>query len=208
MKRTSERKEREKENRKNDILKAAENIMKKNGLHGLNVDQIAEDTSLAKGTIYLYFKSKEEILGNLTVKARKLLLKEFVKIDKMDLNPIDKLREIIIANYKFYRKNTLYYDLVSLYEANHTLEETDEMYGSSNAITELVSKIAFEAKEKGELNENLDPLHFTMILWGTTVGILQMLKVRGALIESKLNITENQILDSFLELFFQGVKKK
>lgn len=208
MSRTSERKIKEKLSRKNEILKAAEHIMKVNGLHGLNVDQIAEETALAKGTIYLYFKSKEEILGNLTVKSRKLLLKEFKKVDGLELSPIEKLEEIIRVNYRFYLKNPLYYDLVSLYEANHTLEETDEMYASSNDITAFVSKIAFEAKENGFLNPNLDPVHVTMILWGTTVGILQMLKVRGGLIKSKLNITESQILDAFIETFLNGIQKK
>jgi TetR/AcrR family transcriptional regulator len=208
MSRTSERKIREKLNRKNEILKAAESIMKVNGLHGLNVDQIAEETALAKGTIYLYFKSKEEILGTLTVKSRKLLLKEFKKVDALELSPIEKLAEIIRVNYKFYLKNSLYYDLVSLYEANHTFEETDEMYASSNDITAFVSKIAFEAREKGYLNPNLDPIQVTMILWGTTVGILQMLKVRGGLIKSKLEISEGQILDSFIETFTNGIQKR
>jgi len=208
MSKTVERKIQEKLKRKNEILKAAERIMKANGLHGLNIDQVAEETSLAKGTIYLYFKSKEEILGNLTVKSRTLLLKEFKKVDALDISAIDKFAEIIRINYRFYLKNPLYYDLVSLYEANHTFDESEEMYGSSNAITLFVSRIALDAQKEGQLNPALDPLHVTMILWGTTVGILQMLKVRGVLIKSKLSITESQILDSFIETFCRGIQKR
>ncbi len=208
MNRTSERKEKEKENRRSEILKAAMKLMKKNGLHGLHMDQVAEETALAKGTLYLYFKSKEEIIATLTVKARKLLYKEFMKVDEMDLDPLQKLREIILVNYQFYRKNPLYYDLVSLYEANHTLDETDEMYASSSEINTLVAKIATQAKNEGKLNPNLEPLTFTMILWGMTVGILQLLKVRGPLIQKKLHITENQILETYLNTIFSGLEKK
>ena len=79
---TKERKLKEKENRKDLILKAAENVMTQHGLYGLSIEAIAEETELAKGTIYLYFKSKEEILSILTIKARELLLNEFKKIDR------------------------------------------------------------------------------------------------------------------------------
>ncbi len=208
MKRTLERKEKEKENRKSEILKAAVKIMKKNGLNGLNMEQIADETALAKGTIYLYFKSKEEILATLTIKARKLLYKEFIKVDESNLDPLQKLKEIILVNYQFFKKNALFYGLVSLYEANHTLDESEEMYASSSAITAIVAKIANQAKVEGKLNPNLDPLNLTMILWGMTVGILQLLKVRGPLMQKELNITENQILETYLETFISGIEKK
>jgi TetR/AcrR family transcriptional regulator len=60
---TVTRKQKEKQNRRGDILKAAEKVMLANGLHGLNIDLIATETQLAKGTIYLYFKSKVSSLS-------------------------------------------------------------------------------------------------------------------------------------------------
>ena len=83
---TKDRKLLEKENRRESILSAAEAIMSTNGIHGLSIDLIANETQLAKGTIYLYFKSKEEILSILSVKARKLLFSEFQKIQKNQKN--------------------------------------------------------------------------------------------------------------------------
>jgi TetR/AcrR family transcriptional regulator len=204
---TKDRKQIEKENRKELILKAAETIMLANGLHGLSIDLIANETQLAKGTIYLYFKSKEEILSILTIKARNLLLKEFQKIGENDENPIEKLKSIVKMNYMFYKKNPLYYDLVSLYEANHNLTETEEMYKSSEDIIQIVSNIAIQAKEEGLLNPAINPLHFTMISWGATVGILQLLKIRGKLIGEKMNITEEDLLNTFTEVLENGIKK-
>lgn len=208
MSKTLERKAKEKENRKNEILKAAEKLMKVKGIHGLSVDDIAAETKLAKGTIYLYFKNKEEILGNLTVKSRTLLYDEFVKINEQNLPPIEKIKQIILSNYQFYKKNSLYYDLVSLYEANHSFSETEQMYESSKAISELVASIVGEAKKLKQLNPMLKPMEFTMVLWGTTVGILQMIKVRGKLIDKKMKISENQIVNTFIETLLEGIKHK
>lgn len=204
---TKDRKQREKENRRELILSAAEEIMLDKGLYGLSVDQIATHTELAKGTIYLYFKSKEEILSALTIKARKLLLNEFEKIDRKDIAPIEKLKAIIRANYTFNKKNPLYYDLVSLYEANHLLVETEEMYESSGAIISLVSGIITEAKRNGSVHPGIHPLYFTMILWGTTVGVLQLIKVRGSVLKDKHNLSEQKLLSAFIAFMENGIKK-
>ncbi len=56
-----ERKEREKEFRRQSILKAAESIFAQNGLHSTNLDEVAEKAEISKGTIYLYFDSKEDL---------------------------------------------------------------------------------------------------------------------------------------------------
>ena len=101
---TTERKNIEKENRRQVILDAAVTVMQLHGLHGLSIDLIAHETNLAKGTIYLYFKSKEEILSILTIRARTLLIKDFQKIIKNKESRIEKLKSILKSNYLFYKK--------------------------------------------------------------------------------------------------------
>jgi TetR/AcrR family transcriptional regulator len=204
---TLDRKKIEKENRREFILKTAENIMSVHGVHGLNMDLVATETQLAKGTIYLYFKSKEEILSILTIKSRDMLFKAFEIAEKKHDNALDKLKAIIKANYFFYKENPLYYDLVSLYEGNNKLTETNEMYSFSENITGLVSGIILKAQAEGTLNRNIHPMHFTMSMWGMTVGILQLIKVRGNLMKEKMGVDEHDLLNTFLEVFENGVKK-
>ncbi|MBC8033250.1 MAG: TetR/AcrR family transcriptional regulator [Chitinophagaceae bacterium] len=204
---TKSRKQLEKENRRELILQAAETIMASNGLHGLSIDLIAAETQLAKGTIYLYFKSKEEILSLLSVKARTLLFKEFQKIERRNISNIEKLIAVSKTSYLFYKKNPLYYDLVSLYEVNNQLTETGEMYQSSENITKLVSGIADRARKDGTLRPDVDPLHITMLLWGMTIGVLQLIKVKGSLIKQKMNISEKELFDSFLDTVRNSIKK-
>jgi TetR/AcrR family transcriptional regulator len=204
---TKERKLKEKENRKDLILKAAETVMIEHGLYGLSIEAIAEETQLAKGTIYLYFKSKEEILSSLTIKARNKLFVEFELIEKQESNAYEQLIEIIRMNYTFYKKFPLYYDLVSLYEANHKAVETEGMYISSQNITNLVQRIAEKAKAEGFLNPEINPLHLTMSLWGMTVGMLQLLKVRGAFMLENLAVSEDELIENYITIFSKGIKK-
>jgi AcrR family transcriptional regulator len=48
--------------RKSQILNAAENVFTKKGLDLARMDDIAEETGLSKGTLYLYFKSKDDLI--------------------------------------------------------------------------------------------------------------------------------------------------
>jgi len=48
--------------RKDQILNAAEQVFTKKGLDEARMDDIAEKTGLSKGTLYLYFKSKDDLI--------------------------------------------------------------------------------------------------------------------------------------------------
>jgi AcrR family transcriptional regulator len=50
------------EERKKEILDAAENVFVDRGLHNARIDDIAEEAGLSKGALYWYFKSKDDII--------------------------------------------------------------------------------------------------------------------------------------------------
>jgi len=60
-----ERREREEKARLTSIAAAAENVFSEHGYHHARMDDIAEAAELAKGTLYYYFKSKDEIYTHL-----------------------------------------------------------------------------------------------------------------------------------------------
>ncbi len=75
----SQRKEREKEQRRKDIIDAAEKVFFKKGLNNSTMDEVAKEAELSKGTLYLYFKSKEEIHFEIRTRALNILSKMFKK---------------------------------------------------------------------------------------------------------------------------------
>lgn len=62
---TSKRKEREKEARRESILDAAGRVMSRMGYHQATLEEIAEEAELAKGTLYLYYRDKEDLFYSL-----------------------------------------------------------------------------------------------------------------------------------------------
>ncbi|MFQ6613331.1 MAG: TetR/AcrR family transcriptional regulator [Fidelibacterota bacterium] len=60
-----ERKAREKEQRRMSILMAAEKLFARDGYTATSLDQVAQEVEISKGTIYLYFKNKEDLFFTL-----------------------------------------------------------------------------------------------------------------------------------------------
>ena len=71
----AERKQREKEQRRQHILQVAETIFLEKGINSSTMDEIAAVCELSKGTLYLYFKSKEELFLDICPKQKFLLHK-------------------------------------------------------------------------------------------------------------------------------------
>ncbi len=63
------RKERERENRRMEIVEAAERLFFANGFEGTTMDEIAKQAEFSKMTLYAYFKSKEELYHVVFVKG-------------------------------------------------------------------------------------------------------------------------------------------
>ncbi|RMF06606.1 MAG: TetR/AcrR family transcriptional regulator [Candidatus Neomarinimicrobiota bacterium] len=61
----SDRKSREKEQRRQSILEAAEKLFARDGYTATSLDRVAEEIEISKGTIYLYFKNKEDLFFSL-----------------------------------------------------------------------------------------------------------------------------------------------
>src|SRR4030042_625741 len=95
---TMSRREREKQGRKNTIIEAAEGLFSEKGFKETTMQEISERVELSKGTIYLYFKSKEELYLSVCVKG----VAEFGEDLEAAARSAGGLEDIIKAVYMAY----------------------------------------------------------------------------------------------------------
>jgi TetR/AcrR family fatty acid metabolism transcriptional regulator len=82
------------EERKAQIIRAAEECFMKKGFHKTTIDDIARKANLAKGTIYLYFKDKEDIFIAFYWALTRQYSKEMSAVLKSGLSAPDKIYKI------------------------------------------------------------------------------------------------------------------
>ena len=100
-----ERKEREKERRRQQILVAAKRVFIQKGFFGATMEDIAKEAELSAGTLYLYFKNKNELSASLTLRVLQFLnirLEHLYNEKESDLrSKISHIKDALIDVYEF-----------------------------------------------------------------------------------------------------------
>jgi AcrR family transcriptional regulator len=80
--------------RTREILAAARKLMERNGLEAVTMEEIAGAAGVAKGTIYLYFPSKDELIRALITQVGEHLLRDLEAIVEAPSSPLEKIRRV------------------------------------------------------------------------------------------------------------------
>lgn len=106
-----QRREREREELREQILDVAMAIIIKEGYEAVTIRRIADEIAYTPGALYSYFKDKEEIVFALCLRAAKHLTSVFKSVESIQ-NPLERLWAIGRAYIKFAMEHQEYYDLM------------------------------------------------------------------------------------------------
>jgi len=174
--RTAARKKREQEQRRKSIITAAKQAFSEKGFMAATMDGIAQGCDLAKGTLYLYFKSKEDLYVSIMVEGAAILRKDLVKIADLSL-PADRLLgELLRTYYNFYEKNREYFRIMFLSTQPDLRERVpDELLKScadeARVCIQVVSDVIEKGIESGVFRK-VHPWTSAIVLWSTVNGIV------------------------------------
>jgi AcrR family transcriptional regulator len=200
----AERREREKEQRRNDILDAAEKVFFSRGIKDATVDQVAEAAELSKGTLYLYFKSKEEIYLGINMRALGILRGMFDAVMASEGTGIEKVRAIGEAYYEFSQKYPDYFDAMMHFDVEglEPLGEGSlalECHNLGIGLLVTVADAVREGIEDGTIRPDLDPMKTAILLWAQTDGVIRIIAHKCR----HLGEFENMDLKDMIKDFFQ-----
>ncbi len=207
---TAERREMEKRARKEAIFSAAREVFFAKGFIGATIDEIAQKCQLAKGTIYLYFQSKEELYVSLMNEGFQLLRKEMGKIESLQLES-DKILEILAEGYyEFYREKKGYFEIMFLSRQPdlHT-RVSDELLtrciNEGRACLEIVSHVVRKGIDAG-LFRKIDSWACANILWGILNVIIINYDQDPVYREEIVGIELKELLNAGVYIFWEGLK--
>ncbi len=94
-----------KEYRVREILEAARRVMARYGMQGTTVDRVAEEAKVAKGTIYLYFDTKDALVHAAVLEGLREMVAETVASDDPSIPPLERIRKLILAQFRIQASN-------------------------------------------------------------------------------------------------------
>lgn len=205
----AERKEREKQERRKNIIDAAEKVFFVKGFDDTTMDEIAELVELSKGTLYLYFKNKEELFLEVIKRGETILTNLFIKAIKKEKNGLNKVKAIGEAFIKFFHQyhnyNKLYmtdYPKVKNYRTDLNSSCQNENGDGHSVFVEVIK----EGISDGSIRKNIDPVKTSLLLWGQTMGVLQVIEQKGESLKKECNTTPKKLLEYFFEYTENALK--
>ncbi len=204
----AERKEREKLQRRNDIIDAAEKVLFSRGFESATMDEIAEMAELSKGTLYLYFKSKEDLQFAIFMRGSDVLMKMMKNNLSPDSKGYQRLLELAESFIRFSRENRNYFSLFMYYESNRmgalNIDQVQlQVYLKEDSPLALVTQQVIMGMQDGSLRDDLAAEVFSATLWSQMLGVLIVLNNKADLYEI-FNLKADEILQTHLELVSNG----
>ncbi len=92
-------KEKQREERRTLILQMAEEVLMEKGYYETSIDEIATRVGIAKGTVYLHFSSKEDLVVAILLRDLQHLLVEIDEVAATDATAHDKVEAILHCAY-------------------------------------------------------------------------------------------------------------
>ncbi len=207
----AERKEREKEQRRQAIIAAAEQVFFSKGFDASTMDDVAVQAELSKGTLYLYFKSKVELHWEITKKGMSRLSERILDAISSDLAGIDNLRKMGEVFYRFAIEEPMYFNALMFFEGKDIDQLVMEPITLESWFHESPIKILYEVVESGlqdgSIRNDLSVPALANTLWAQTLGVLQVIKYKREVFEL-LEISAEEVILCHYELLLNGVKNK
>lgn len=176
-----QRKNREREEMKDLILDVAKRISIEEGFSKVSIRKIAEEIEYSPGTIYLYFKNRDEILFELHNLAFQKFYKEQLKISHI-AEPLEKLREHGRVYIRFGLDNPDLYELMFIVQAPGNEIETSQSWKEGMKTFDFLRTNIQECLDAGYFKGS-DVNTLSIAMWSLVHGIVSLyLRKRMAMV--------------------------
>lgn len=188
-----------------EIQKAARSLFFKSGYQNVTIDAVAKIAKISKGTVYLYFKNKEDLYISLMIPVTEELGRKLMSLEEnLTSGKYKKCRnffeDLMNVYYSIYKNDLEGLRIIQAFQqgalfpglSDETRDKLNRL-GKSNFLT---ARRTFQrAKEIGLFKAEVDEVFLADVFWGVFIGIVQ-------LEESKLRATKKDHLYKTLKYTF------
>jgi AcrR family transcriptional regulator len=194
----------DKAEKKREILKAALAVFSQKGFHKTSMNDVAQKAEIAKGTLYDYFESKDELFLSLLDFIFAEFFEEFVAPDKTG-DPAKLLQEVFLEGLKVYQKWDHVLRFLIFYwgesigsEKDHVIQK--KMRESFQRNRQWIEKIYLRGVKEGKFKK-LNPTHVSASL----MALAEFIPMQWLLDKKAFSLEEAG--KTAFNLFLQGILK-
>ncbi len=191
------------------ILSSSRKLIEEIGFSALTMDKVAQKAGIAKGTVYLYFKDKDELLEKVLSSGFEKMFERIKTRVGNESGAFNKLKSLINENLKHIYENRYFFKTIFLDEVNVVFlkKKSKESYNlRRKRYTDYIGDIIKSGIESGEFRKDID--------YSKTAYMLVALIKTGAIynfLNGMFDLTSEMIekdTEEILKLFMRGISVK
>lgn len=186
--------------KRKQILHAAIEVFGKNDFQNAGISEIAQKANVAEGTIYQYFKNKEDLFFSIPAQ----MIEEFIV--ELDLHlegipdALNKLRKFIWLYLYHFKTNPDYTRLLMLEMRVNRNFPKSKTHDGVKVITHKVLELIREGQDEGLIRNDISAFAIREML----LGMLEHRLTRWVFKDGNFDLLENY--GEISELVFNGIK--
>ncbi len=196
---------------RNNIVEAAKVLFETKGIAQTTMDDIAKKAEYSKSTIYVYFKSKDEIYNYIIFESMELLKNRLSETVADHLDFEDCFFSICRNLEQFQQEYPLYFDSIL---SEISIHEEDfiqypilkEIYRTGEEMNEVLLNLIEKGIASGNLRPDMRPMPTIFMLWASLGGIIKMAEQKKHYFEEKLQLSKQTYLEHSYQMLFDGLK--
>ena len=205
-----ERKERERERRRQQIIVAAKRVFSEKGFNRATMEDIAHEAELSPGTLYLYFKNKDELYASLSLRILHYLLIRLEHLNSDEHSDIEaRISGLKEAMYDVYEFDPMI--LINMFHLqssdtlkNLTPELLSEIKDLSKRSLSEMAKLFQEGVQQGVFIDK-HPMAIADTFWALFSGVVLWEESKRIIDHEKDYLKST--LETAFEIFARGIRR-
>lgn len=181
---TGRRRKREKELLRENLIDAAERVLRARG-RSMTMDEVALEAEYSKGLLYKYFRNKEDLYAAVGLRAHQMLMSMFESGVRSVETGRQEIAVIGRAYITFAETHPMYFEALVAH-ATAPPSTDDESYAAAceraaDAILALVQRSIERGQSDASIRADLEPRQTAFLLWGALHGLVTMAAFKNVL---------------------------
>ncbi len=185
--------------RRDEILSAAIKVFSRKGFYLATTDAIIKEAKIGKGTMYRYFKNKENLFLEIVLAGLDELDENIRMATDKIKDPIKNLEAAVHTYLLFFEKNPLFLDMIVHQQSEFKKKVSNRYFEHFHGNIDKIRTIFKNGIRKNLIKKNIDIDNCIWILTGMVNGLIFNWHADN----KKFSLTQKA---SFLtETFFYGI---
>ncbi len=193
-----------KEKKRERMLEVGAELFSKKNYHEVMMDDVARLTNVAKGTVYNYFSSKEELYFTIISSKLGHLNKSLKNKIASEISVIDSLQTYVIHLYMFMVKYQNFFLMFQKEFLNAENEFCDELREMSDELKSILSDVIYKGKRDNQFRD-IDESFAVKLVLGSVFGAVQR-GIENNYAGDKLIEEREKLFDFILHGLYSGFR--